>query len=411
MATNERRRARRIAADEAHSWARNLRLGNHHGKNVLKALTLYVDGDGYCFVAISTLAWDVELSDDTVRRRLQWLEEIGAIARYAQWIDERGVRNGDGRGKRTSDNIRLMFDADQGAIEARAAGQLETVSREVSPSSQRGLTPEAETVSPALALRQPSHCGEGLISEPEPESPLKAPQGAERDAESDLDAKEPEDFDPAWRSWRGHEVMRRDLALAEFRQLPPDKQRLCRAAVLAFNEMQLKFKRSTTPSFHRWIRQGGFEEFPDARLPEAAPERRWIEGDELAGMAIAARMASRPPLRLADHPELGKVLPTTRPLQADLAVMARFRDEDPATWLIVDRGTPQFAAWRDRLSLWLGGEIPAERIWLEDWDQGVHGVPPLHPNFRLRKSKQALRVPAPWPPHRDGTWPPEEQGA
>jgi len=94
-----KRRPRRIAADEAHAWARNLRLGNHHAKSVLRSLTLYVDGDGFCFVGIEQLADDCELSPDTVRRRLVWLEEIGTIARRSQWIDGSGVRNGEGRGQ------------------------------------------------------------------------------------------------------------------------------------------------------------------------------------------------------------------------------------------------------------------------------------------------------------------------
>src|SRR5882672_4611620 len=50
-----KRRPRRIAADEAHAWARNLRLNNAQAKLVLSMLTLYVDGDGYCFVGIPQL--------------------------------------------------------------------------------------------------------------------------------------------------------------------------------------------------------------------------------------------------------------------------------------------------------------------------------------------------------------------
>jgi hypothetical protein len=84
--------------------------------------------------------------------------------------------------------------------------------------------------------------------------------------------------------------------------------------------------------------------------------------------------------------------------------MARFAGDDPATWLQVELGTPQFAAWRDRLALWLGVEVEAERVWTEDHNPAVHDLPALHPNFRLRKSKMVLRVPADWPPHRDGTW-------
>jgi hypothetical protein len=404
MAKSERAkpRARRIAADEAHAWARNLRLRNHHAKSVLRSLTLYVDGDGFCYVAIPTLAEDCELSDDTVRRRLAWLEEIGALTRRPQWIDERGLRNADGRGKRTTDQYRLMFDADLEDIEARAAGE-EVVSREVSPSSQQGLTSAAETVSPAPALGQPSHCGEGLISEPEPESSPKSPsRGREGDRE-DLEDKEPDDFEPAWQSWPGHQVMRRDLALTEFRQLEPDKQRLCRAAIVPFVEMQKRLKRDAFPNFHLWIRQRRFEEFPGARLADPTPTRRWVDGDELAGRLVAARIGSRP-VRLVDDPERGRGLWSTKPQQPDLVALAKFAGEDPETWQQVDLGSEQYAAWRDRLALWLGVEIEPERVWLEPFDPLVHGLPALHENFRLRKSKMVLRVPAPWPPHRDGSW-------
>ncbi|MBW7966787.1 hypothetical protein HYH07_31020, partial [Bradyrhizobium sp. BR 10261] len=48
--TSAKRRARRIAADEAHSWARNLRLRNLPASIILRTLSLFVDGEGYAFV-------------------------------------------------------------------------------------------------------------------------------------------------------------------------------------------------------------------------------------------------------------------------------------------------------------------------------------------------------------------------
>ncbi|MCK1684265.1 helix-turn-helix domain-containing protein [Bradyrhizobium sp. 147] len=405
--TTVKRRARRVAADEAHAWARNLRLNNPHAKLTLAMLSLYVDGDGYCFVSIPTLADDTELSAQTVRSRLVWLEEIGAITRIPLWKDEYGKINQDGRGKRISDRIRLMIDVEPDVIEAGARGDFEGVSREVSPMPQTGLNEPVETVSPTPALRQPYDSAEGLISEPEPESSPKSPsRGREGDREA-LEESEPEDFEPAWQAWPGHQAMRRDLALAEFRQLEPDKQRLCRAAILPFVELQKRLRRDTMPNFHLWIRQKRFEEFPNARLPDPPPARRWIEGDELAGLQLAARMAQRP-LRLVEDAERGRGLWSTKPHQPDLAAMGRFAGDDPATWLQVELGTPQFAAWRDRLALWLGVEVEAERVWVEDHNPAVHDLPALHPNFRLRKSKMVLRVPADWPPHRDGTWATEE---
>src|SRR5579863_3542284 len=118
--TTVKRRARRIAADEAHAWARNLRLRNLSAKMVLTALTLYVDGDGICWVSIPTLAEDCEMSQDSARRKLAWLEAIGAIARKPQWVDEYGRRNGEVRGRRTSDEIQLLLSSDPDEIEANA---------------------------------------------------------------------------------------------------------------------------------------------------------------------------------------------------------------------------------------------------------------------------------------------------
>src|SRR5216683_412798 len=136
---DRKRRPRRIAADEAHAWARNLKLGNIHAKLVLSMLTLYVDGEGAAFVGIPSLAEDCELSPDTVRRRLAWLEDIGVLARVPQWLDENGNRNSTGRGKRTTDLIKLLFENDQGDIEDRAVGyvtETPTKSTAISPRSR-----------------------------------------------------------------------------------------------------------------------------------------------------------------------------------------------------------------------------------------------------------------------------------
>ena len=289
-----KRRAIRHASDSAHAWARNLRLGDVHSKLLLSMLTLYVDGEGKAFVGLDQLAEDCEFSPDTVRRRLRWLEEIGAIARTAQWIDANGRRGAWGRGKRTSDEIRLLLDADADEIEARAAGieqKIGGVSTPISPSQQQGLTTSADSVGPAPALGQPSHCGEGLdSSEPEPEP--ESPQPLRGEGEPGRDLEEPDDFAPAWSSWPGHEVMRRDLALAEFRLLSREKQRLCRAAIPQFVRMQERLGRTRPPNFHLWIRNAGFEEFPNATLETAAaPAASSFDVNSAEGKAIKALYA------------------------------------------------------------------------------------------------------------------------
>jgi len=152
-------RPRRIASDEAHAWARSLQLNNPPGKSVLRALANYVNGEGSCFVGLDQLSEDTDLSVDTVRRRLVWLEQIGAIVRFSQWRDANGVLNKDGRGKRTTDEIRLLVDADVEAIEAAARGEPRSddddgaaEEAEISPSSVQGLISGQPSVSPRSAL-------------------------------------------------------------------------------------------------------------------------------------------------------------------------------------------------------------------------------------------------------------------
>lgn len=165
-----KKRARRVASDEAHAWARNLRLGNAHAKYVLCMLTLYVNGDGMCFVSIPQLADDCELAGETIRRRLAWLEEVGAIARRSQWIDESGRRNSEGRGRRTSDEIMLLLDADCDDIEAKASGSggpSDPVPQIGSNDDAAGACPSADP--PAGTPLTPSLQTGAESSEPEPE--------------------------------------------------------------------------------------------------------------------------------------------------------------------------------------------------------------------------------------------------
>lgn len=413
---DRKRRARRIAADEAQTWVRNLRLGNHHGKSVLMALSLYVDGDGWGFPGVEQLADDCELSADTIRRRLAWLEEIDAIRRWPQWINSKGCRNSDGEGKRTSDLIKMMVDAgNDHLIEARARGEIideedgdDEDTEQISPRSRQGLSLVANTASPALALGQPSHCGEGLISEPEPElSPLPPSRGREIE-EVSKNVEEPADFVAAWRSWRGHQMMghRKQRALKAFRELSVEHQQLCRAAIAPYNAALDRHNRTRTAvNFDLWIKRQGFLEFPDAKVIRAKPvaDRRWVSGDELGGMEVAGRIAERK-VRSSLDPERGAGFWTTMAPRPDVSALAKFRDAPADAWIEIDDGTPQFDAWWDQLQQWLGvDEIKTRRVFTEPYDPAVHGLPAIHKDFRFRKSKQVLRVPTLWPPRKDGT--------
>jgi DNA-binding Lrp family transcriptional regulator len=94
---------------EALNWARKIYVGDAYGKSVLRAIADYADEHGYCFPSLARLANDCDLSVDSVRRRIKLLEEHGIIVTFRCWVDETGKRNGEGRGRETSRDIRLRL--------------------------------------------------------------------------------------------------------------------------------------------------------------------------------------------------------------------------------------------------------------------------------------------------------------
>lgn len=385
------RRPRRIAADEAHSWARNLKLGNIHAKLILSMLSLYVDAEGACFVSIASLALDCEMSPDTVRRRLAWLEEVGAIARTAQWLDENGNRNGAGRGKRTTDLIRLLYEVDPEAIEARAAGEVDAEiapdSDAISPSQQQGLNSDQDSVSTRLGLGQPSHCGEGLISEPEPEpEPLKSPEGTRETIVVSDDESEPEHFAETWGVWpEGARNRRR--ALQAFSVMTEGERICARAAAPLFLQSQIKLGRSSRPELSTWLRDKRWLEFPNARgapPPQAESEQTWVaEGSPEDRALIFLRGLTKvvQPFVMTSA-DRGRGYFVKTPIGADMVAMLAFVDQVPTRWKPVIRGTDQFASWQSRFAAWTG--------------RGLQIV-------RLEDGQEAIKVPGPWPPKKDGT--------
>jgi hypothetical protein len=389
------RRPRRIAADEAHAWARNLRLGNPFAKLVLSMLTLYVDGNGICFVGIEALADDTELSADTVRKRLAWLEQVGAIARFPQWLDAHGRRNGEGRGKRTSDEIRLLIGADPDGIEGRAKGRdmgdAAAAEEPVSPGPQQGLNQDQPSVGPGLApplaLCQPSDSGKGLTSEPEPE-PLTPNPLAGGDHAFDLR----ESFQPFASAYAAPIT---DMAKALFiwsALAPAERSQAIIGAkgYASYIDAERKAGRNrAVKDAHRWLRDRLWLGYLDAgRQAEAMGQRfeateeseqwqAWMVFYLCCGEAlgIPAFLITGPaPARRASVPR-------------EWPPVGRGIDPDPTSWVMIQEGTGPFAAWARRLR-----ELPGTRI--RSRGTMVDG-----------RSVQALKVPSEWPPNRNATGP------
>jgi hypothetical protein len=215
--------------------------------------------------------------------------------------------------------------------------------------------------------------------------------------------QEPQHFRGFFESCQHWRTMSRDKALAAFRFLTATEQMLARAAASLHAAECDKAKRKSLDA-HKLIAERFWTKYPHARLPEQQPSpqpMRQIVGNELAGLRVAVRIAEQRELRI-DH----TIQTRKTQIQSDLEALARWADDSRREgWHVVETGTAQFAAWRERLKFWIGGLEPiAERIWTEHHDPAAHDLPRTHPNFRPRKSVNGFRVPAPWPPGPDGAW-------
>ncbi len=430
--TTRKPRARRIAADECHSWARNLQLKNPLGKLLLCMLTLYVNGEGRCRVSIPQLADDCELNGETIRRRLQWLEDIGAITKFPCWLDEHGRRNSDQRGKRTTDDIVLMLEADPDAIAARAAGEEpyekdESEQQVISPLPCRGLNSEAETASPVSgqsdgttpAVDQPPQSSGGLISEPEPE-PLPGPgisnpnpsSGRAVDQNSDQGSAEPEHFTEFLTQYPGYRVMDRGKALQFFTALNEADRLLARAAVPYLTEDLRKADRRPKDAY-KWLRDRGFDLYPHAKLPTAAPPRIWIveDSDQHRALTVASMVRDIAPPRPLSDPEHGRGFWRVGEVPADLLALAQFDSLPIEQWPIALEDSPEFYAWSKRLHEWGGGNtrprlVPNGETKPFEWPVGTFKDVPVRVS--------GIPTPCRWPPRKDGklsAHQPETEGA
>jgi hypothetical protein len=392
IASPAKRRARRIAADEAHSWARNLRLKNPYAKLVLCMITQYVQGDGTCFVGIKALADDCELAEETVRRRLAWLEAVGAIVRLPQWIDENGRRNSEVRGRRTTDEIRLLFEADLDEIEARAAGHIEaenepsvpkvdplrgTGSDAAEPAGDplhgRGSTYTEKTFSPPRSpLATPSlrRGAESSEPEPEPERDPPTPQGGDGSDLSDhaSEAK-------AWahvESWSKFEGAWQEPIL---------HQTICRQIWSAFHDDEREMAIKVARGYRKW--REAQKRPPNLCNPQKILRERdaWPQYAALAGpdpslrtfiaegtkpfeaFRVAALIGgwSLPPI-LFDEVKASRGFWRNHPPSADLLGLSVFADKPIEQWVTLEENTKPFYAWAARIYDWFGKRLTPLRV-------------------------------------------------
>jgi hypothetical protein len=387
------RRARRFASEEAHAWARDLRLRDPITKAILVAMTLYVNGDGVCFVSLEQLAEDVEVSVDTVRRRLPWLAKIGAITRRAQWVDANGRRNGEHRGRRTTDEIRLRLETTSEEIKANIdlvdqGGTIDVIKYD----DQYGDADAADCsqheareyeAGNGLEVGQPSHCSQGLILKPEPK-PEDSPSSPPSQADSELRAfiiawGEPIDnmseVKKIWRALRTADRVGAPIAVAAYRAFlkAAGKKGRIRSAQAFLRQ------RESWPTFVEFIKKLGD---PAVAAFEPVGSAAWR-----ARCTIAKIIGSTLPVAV-DVPE-GRGNRFT-PLAPEYIGLEKYADDDPGTWQFIEAADPRCRAWCDFL------KIEPRPIVLRTKTKELHGrVFPDWPDKRT-----GLRLPTDWPPGR-----------
>lgn len=379
----------------AMNWAMDQATGDPRSQCLLYVIADCASPDGVAWPSIKYMAAKSQQSKATVQRRLKELEEIGAVARFPRWEDEDGKVNSEGRGRRTSDEIRLLLDRsivirndDEGTEESAA------------PPSQAdtgGLQADTGPVA-QLSDGPPSHCGDPYMnrnSEPE-DSPPNPPSGGDA---TQIEIEGWQDFKSAFES-DGDPIVRVSLAQQLFAALKPDERSrvtLSAKGLIAWRHRQKK--PPSKPSAQTFIREiGAWATWEKHAPPDPVACEPPIfvaeDSEDWQALRVLAAIRNEPELRALalDHGR-GLMLKALRPAVKALAQFAGDQI-DTSAWKIFEEGTQQCGAWcefaRMRPHNVDTGETRVMQVGSKiynDWQVKVVGV----------------RVPCEWPPRKDGT--------
>ena len=158
----------------ASAWAKQVRTGNVTAKAVLMALADYADENHQCFPGQVRLAWEVEVSERTVRDTLKYLEAQGLIKRDRRYVG----------GTRTSDLYTLAVgseplsevpadSAGKADLTGKSGGGLPATGCRVTPSSRTTSSQEVPTQEKAVA-EEPTYVPAAAEPEQHPSRQIRA---------------------------------------------------------------------------------------------------------------------------------------------------------------------------------------------------------------------------------------------
>lgn len=415
------RSRKRIGGDEAREWARKLPLRNPYAKAIMVALCNYMNEDGSAFPGLDTLHDDTDIAEDTVMIRLRWLEQIGVIALFKNWMNNTGVRNRDGDGRLTSYEIRFIMDcnleavavaarsstkprelrgAARGAHEARGyeppsdqavENQLsDSEDSTFSPRHGRTLSDDALLPSsPLVAPELPPPAAVRTLNSELRDSPLPPLSGGvgPSDIEVSNEQSDQENY-PHAESW--------DRFAAAW-IAPITRFGLCRQIWAAFTDDERDRFVRVVRGYGAWLAgqrrppnrinpqalmrdREGWEQFeklcpPDPKPPAPPAPELWVpvDGAEYAALSLAAAIAriSLPASQLSPDNQACIVWRRALPTGIEpFAQLVRRDDEtgeiDRSDWRIAEQGSIDFRAWCSRVAEYLGAWPEAQRFWLDE---------------------------------------------
>ncbi|MFA6243913.1 MAG: hypothetical protein WC655_23420 [Candidatus Hydrogenedentales bacterium] len=349
---------------------------------------------------MATISCDTDISEETVVKRLRWLESIGAIALFKCWCDENGRRNHEGRGKPTSSEIRFLFDADVDAIEAAAREAIEPkalrgaalAAHQVNIASTRhGRELDDDGQPPASPLPAPCQPPPGTVShiegnlEPEEEIPPNPPSGggsASVDQELEADITE---FARTYPSPITNLPRLRNVLTA----MTSVERRKVLTAVKGYAdhiaECERRKKPRTVKDADRWVAAGmwqGYVLSGEKAEIEGQRVRVPIESEDARAWANLCRVGKAPePLGMGGFYNLRRALTAQERAFAELPLASEWK------FLVTNEELAAVTAWSE----FIAGALSGVNRSVMACERGIGS-----------ERKRGILVPWKWPPRKDG---------
>jgi hypothetical protein len=227
---------------QAVSWVLDRTIPDPAAKLVMISLANAYNGkSGRCFPTIEQIALESSCSRSTVKRKLQWLAEMG-------WIAIHEVR--DRTGRQLANSYSICFDLEAG---------------------------EGFTLTPRGFNSEP---GEGFTCEPPLKEPEEIPEDTLSETSSDHAPKAkvyPQDFEAFWSAYPRTANMSKKEAFDAWRKLSPEDRAACALAVAGYRDFLATKPDLETIHACRFISKRRFDGFAPQPPTLDGSDERWAK--------------------------------------------------------------------------------------------------------------------------------------